>query len=162
VSIGRLRRMWKSRFPQRFPHGGQRKKDRTRELPHCHKLLTPFILKLLKDASLTTSVRRGTWGCYSPRVFTWMQRSPSARDLIAVVLWPGSTKKPIKKPNRVRTEMGSLEPLNLLTLVADDEAAGELRANQTFKPSSTLGPIRRRRTQVKRPAEIRRRSVVVQ
>jgi hypothetical protein len=32
------------------------------------KLLTPFILKLLKDASLTTSVRRGTWGCYSPRV----------------------------------------------------------------------------------------------
>ena len=50
-----------------------------------------------------------------------------------VVLWPGSTQKPIKKSNRVRTEMGSLEPLDLLTLVADDEAAGELRANQAFK-----------------------------
>ena len=167
MSIGRLRRTWKGGFPQRFPHGGQRKKDRTRELPHCHKLLTPFILKLLKDASLTTSVRRGTWDCYSPRVFTWMQRSPSLKSTLVtlsrrVVLWPGSTQKPIKKSNRVRTQMGSLEPLDLLTLVADDEAAGELRANQTFKPSSTLGPIRRRRTQVKRPAEIRRRSVVVQ
>ena len=44
----------------------------------------------------------------------------------------------------MRTEMGSLEPLDLLTLVADDEAAGELRANQTFKPnkptSTGFGP----------------------
>jgi ArsR family transcriptional regulator len=35
-------------------------------------------LKLLKDAGLITSVRRGTWGYSSPhstRVFAWTQRS---------------------------------------------------------------------------------------